>query len=110
LIGTNAGPAELLMIAVILVVFVGITEEFIFRGVIQAGLRLVHPRSGVLLAGILYGTSYLGTLSFGYAAYMTVIGLVYGALVQRTGSIVGACASHALLTVGALLVWPGLAR
>jgi membrane protease YdiL (CAAX protease family) len=39
---------------------------------------------------------------------MTLIGLAYGVVAQRTGSIVGVTASHALLVLGALLVWPAL--
>jgi len=108
LIDDHAAPAELLVIGLLLAVFVGITEEFIFRGVIQAGLSLVYPRGAIAFTAILYGSSYLGSLSFGYAAYMTLVGLVYGILVRQTGSILGACASHAILIVGALIAWPAL--
>ncbi len=108
LIQRNAGLLELVLIAVVLGAFAGVTEEFVFRGVIQRGLTLMYPRSAVLLTAVLYGTSYLGSLSFGYATYMTLVGLGYGVAVQRTGSILGACASHAILIVGAFMMWPRL--
>lgn len=110
LIDGHTAPADIVIIVVLLVVFVGFTEEFIFRGVIQAGMSLVYSRGAVVLTAILYGSSYLGSLSFRYAAYMTLVGLVYGALVKQTGSILGACASHAILIVGALMAWPALMR
>lgn len=103
--GAEAGP---LLPALVVMVFIGVTEEWIFRGVIQGGLRLAYPRSGVVIVAILYGTSYLATLSFPYAVAMTAVGLGYGLIVERTGSIVGVSTSHAILAVGALLIWPAL--
>jgi membrane protease YdiL (CAAX protease family) len=108
IIDARGAPGELLITALILVVFVGFVEEFIFRGVIQAGLSATYTRGAVLIGAILYGSTYLASLSFAYATYMTLIGLAYGVVAQRTGSIVGVSASHALLALGALLVWPAL--
>lgn len=107
-VADGATPGEIILIACLLVVFVAVTEEFIFRGVVQAGLSGAYARGAVLMGAILYGALYLGSLSFGYAVSMTLIGLLYGLLVQRTGSIVGVCASHAILVLGAFLAWPTL--
>lgn len=110
LLEAGATPAETILVAFLLVVFVAVTEEFIFRGVVQAGLSIAYAQGAVLMGAILYGTLYLGSLSFGYAALMTLVGLVHGLLVRRTGSIVGVCASHAILVLGAFLAWPALLR
>jgi membrane protease YdiL (CAAX protease family) len=104
--GASAG--EIILIGLVLVLFVGITEEFIFRGVIPGGLSLVYADGAIDLAAVHYGASYLGSLSAGYAASMALAGLLYGLAVRRTGSIAGVGASHALLVVSALLGWPAL--
>jgi len=108
LIEDGASPAEIVLVALLLVVFVALTEEFIFRGVVQSGLSVTYARGAVMMGAILYGAMYLGSLSLGYALFMTLIGLLYGLLVDRTGSIVGVCASHAILVLGAFLAWPAL--
>jgi membrane protease YdiL (CAAX protease family) len=108
LILAGTSLADSLGIALVLALFVGVTEEFIFRGVIQAGLSIAYSNGAVVLSAIVYGSSYLGTLSFEYAASMTVIGLLYGLLVRWTGSIVGVSASHAILVVGVFVAWPAL--
>lgn len=105
-IDETTSPTELILMASIMVVSVGLIEEFIFRGVVQAGLTLAYARGSILLGAILYGSVYLASLSFGYAVSMTLVGLVYGVLVERTGSIVGACASHSLLVLGWFFIWP----
>jgi membrane protease YdiL (CAAX protease family) len=108
LIGDATSLGDTVGLALMLALFMGVTEEFIFRGVIQAGLAVAYANGAVLLTAILYGSSYLGTLSFEYASSMTVIGLLFGLIVRRTGSIVGASASHATMVVGAFLAWPAL--
>jgi membrane protease YdiL (CAAX protease family) len=108
LIAEATSPGDAIGIALMLALFMGVTEEFIFRGVIQAGLAVAYGNWAVLLTAVVYGSSYLGTLSLEYAASMTVIGLLFGLIVRRTGSIVGASASHATMVVGAFLAWPAL--
>lgn len=99
---------EYVAVAIVLAAFVGVLEEFIFRGIIQAGLSIAYANGAVVLSTILYGATYLGTLSLVGVAFATLLGLAYGLAVQRTGSIVGAAASHALVAVGGYLVWPAL--
>lgn len=108
LIDPGQTPGDLLITTVLLAVFGGVVEEFIFRGVIQSALSATYGGGAVLLTGILYGSSYLGSLSIEYTVFMTIMGLIYGLVAQRTGSIVGISASHALLLVGAFLLFPAL--
>jgi hypothetical protein len=107
-INEGATPAEIILVGLLLLLFVAVTEEFIFRGVLQAGLSLAHAESSILLGALLYGTMYLGSLSPRYAVVMALTGFVYGLAVHRTGSIAGVSASHAILVLGTFLVWPAL--
>jgi len=104
----GATPGDVVITVLLLVAFAGVVEEFIFRGVIQSALSRNYAGRAVLLAGILYGSTYLGSLSFEYAAFMSLMGMAYGFFAHRTGSILGVAASHALLVVGATLLYPAL--
>lgn len=108
LVRGDATPFEILVVALLLVMFVAFTEEFVFRGVVQAGLSNAFGNGAIVLGTILYGSMYLGSMSFAYAALMTAVGLLHGVLADRTGSIVGVVASHAILVLGAFFVWPTL--
>ena len=99
-------PFERGLIAVTLVVFVAFGEEFLFRGVIQGGLRLAYAAGSVPLMAILYGVVYLGSGSIGYTLYMTAVGALNGLIVARTGSILGVTISHTLLILIAFVIGP----
>lgn len=99
-------PLERGLIALTLVVFVAFGEEFLFRGVIQAGLRLAYVKGSVPLMAILYGVVYLGSGSIGYTLYLTAVGALYGLIVARTASILGVTISHALLVLISFVIGP----
>jgi membrane protease YdiL (CAAX protease family) len=102
-------PADgFLSMALLLVVFVAFVEEFIFRGVILAGLRTTYRGSAVLISAALYATTYFGSLSPSVVISMGAVGLLYGFMAERSGSIVGVAISHAFLVVGSFLVWPSV--
>jgi membrane protease YdiL (CAAX protease family) len=94
--------------AVLLGVFVGVIEEAVFRGVIQAGLTITYARGAVPLTAILYGAVYLGSFSIVTAVWMTFVGCLYGVIVQQSRSIVGTAVSHALLVASGLVVFPAI--
>ena len=108
LVQEGATPLEIFVAALLLVLFVAFLEEFVFRGVIQAGLSRAFGHGAIALSTTMYGSMYLGSLSFEYAALMTAVGLLHGVLADRTGSIAGVVASHAILVLGAFFVWPTL--
>lgn len=107
-LGVGAGPDELLLFGLVVALGIGVLEEFVFRGVIQAGLSRAYPDGGVALTAALFGVMYLGTLSVATVVTMSVIGLAYGIIARVTHSIVGVAISHSLVVVGGLLVWPRL--
>jgi membrane protease YdiL (CAAX protease family) len=104
-----------------LVVFVGIPEEILFRGLIQEGIgRLRTARVGWIAASVIFGLSHITkgtgltpeqhaetvlgmTLNWRYALLATIAGLGYGWVYRRTGKV-----SAAALTHGAVnWVWSG---
>jgi CAAX protease family protein len=113
LLGPNAPVervtwANLLAGSLILLIFTGVLEELLFRGLLQTSLVELFGRGGILLTALLYAAAYLGTRSPLAIAFAAVLGVLFGWTVERTGSLLGVALAHGLLNVGALLVWPTL--
>jgi len=85
-----------------LVVFVGIPEELLFRGVYQEAFsRLWSPRAGWLVASVLFGLVHIvkhyPPLNWPYALFATFAGLAYGWVYTRTGKLGAAAVTHGVV-------------
>jgi len=92
--------------AVILTIFDGFLEEFIFRGLLQGQASELFGMGGLLLGNALFTLMYLGNLSWSYLLLISLVGFYFGWNVRRTGSIWGTAAAHSILKIGLLLAWP----
>ena len=99
-------PKRLVAGALVLLVFVGFTEEALFRGLLQHVLCELFGRVGLPLAAAAFALCYVGSLSAPYVVFSAAIGLFFGWCVARTRSLLGVCVAHGLLAVGLVLVWP----
>jgi uncharacterized protein len=93
--------------AVVLFVCTGLLQELIFRGLI---MRAAVPIFGVGGA-VLYSATLFALMHVGYASFLNVgfvfgVGLLFGWLVTRTGSLFGTTLAHGLTNVSLFLVWP----
>lgn len=100
-------PFHLLAITVVMVGFVGLVEELLFRGILQ---RVLERRFGTLL-GLLIASGLFGLLHSGYGValempFAATIGLLFGVLYDWTDSIVLVSLLHGLLNVFLLAVIP----
>lgn len=82
-----------------LILFVGLPEEMLFRGLIQEGLvRAWNPRWGWLAASALFGLAHITKaappLNWRYALVATFAGLTYGWVYARTGKLAAAAVTH----------------
>ncbi len=82
-----------------LILFVGLPEEMLFRGVIQeAFTRLWNPRAGLLLASVVFGLLHLFKHithpNWGYGLLATAAGVAYGWVYQKTGRLAAAAVTH----------------
>jgi membrane protease YdiL (CAAX protease family) len=85
-----------------LILFVGIPEELLFRGVYQEAFsRLWSPRTGWLVASVLFGlvhiVKHFPPLNWQYALLATFAGLAYGWVYQRTGKLGAAALIHGVV-------------
>jgi len=99
---------DLVVGAIILTIFVGFTEELIFRGLLQQAMIDVFGPPGLLWSTVIYASLYVGSLSWSYVVFIGLVSLFFGWCVQRTGSLWGVTAAHSGLAVGMACVWPFL--
>jgi membrane protease YdiL (CAAX protease family) len=85
-----------------LVVFVGLPEELLFRGVFQEAFsRLWTPRVGWAVASVLFGLVHIvkhyPPLNWQFALLATCSGVAYGWVYLRTGKLGAVAVSHGLV-------------
>ncbi len=85
-----------------LVMFVGLPEELLFRGIMQEAFgRLWGARNGWLAASVLFGLTHIvkhaPPLNWRYALLATFAGLAYGWVYRRTGRLAAAALTHGLV-------------
>jgi len=80
----------------------GVSEEVLFRGVVQPGLARSMP-AGLALLGtsLLFGLVHFASRS--YAILATIMGLYLGILFQLTGNLLAPIVAHAAYDFAALL-------
>lgn len=86
----------------LLAALAGISEEVLFRGVVQVALGRVLPEPGALLtASVLFGLVHFATKA--YVILAGLMGLYLGALFLLQGSLVAPILAHALYDFIALI-------
>jgi hypothetical protein len=92
--------ANLAVISVVMLGFVGFVEELLFRGILQETLKArVGFVGGLLVASFLFGmmhSAYATPLELLFAG---VIGLVFGLVYEWTGSLLVITVAHGVLNV-----------
>lgn len=92
--------------AVMLLVFIGFGEEFIFRGVLQHSAARAFNGWGVVYVSLLFATLHMGFLSWLDVVFVFAVALFFGWVVQRTGSILGVTLAHGMTNIVLYLVAP----
>jgi membrane protease YdiL (CAAX protease family) len=83
-------------------------EELLYRGVVQMALQRAIGRVGVVVAVVVFATTYLGSGAAALVLVAFVAGLVFADNVMRTGATGGVVLAHAVMAVTASVVWPVL--
>lgn len=100
--------ANLIWPAIILTIFTGLLEEIVFRGIIQEASLASYGKFGITYGAILFAVLHIGYGSFIDVLFVFSVAMLFGILVQKTGSLVGVTIAHALTNIGLLLVFPFL--
>ena len=95
-----------LVTGLILLVFAGLLQEVIFRGLLQISTTQILGRFGILYVALLFSLLYLGFYSFWFFLFVFLVGLAFGVIAARTRSLVGVSISHGLANVSLFLLFP----
>jgi membrane protease YdiL (CAAX protease family) len=106
----NASFDSFLVAALILIVFTGLAEELIFRGLLQHLASQVAGSWGLIYVSLLFAALHVGYRSFDQVVFAFSIGLLFAMVVRGTGSILGVSLAHGLVNVTLFLVMPYVAQ
>jgi len=95
-----------LVSGVILMVCTGFAEEVIFRGIIQRASIQALGRFGLLYGAILFAVLHIGYASALDVVFVFLIALLFGWIVEATGSLAGVTVAHGLTNIVLFLVVP----
>lgn len=95
--------------ALVLLVFTGLEEELIFRGIMQrAGLRALG-RWGLVYVNLVFAVLHVGYLSVLDVVFVFLVGLFFSLFVLRTKTIFGVTLAHGAINISLFLLLPFLA-
>ncbi|MDD4619797.1 MAG: CPBP family intramembrane metalloprotease, partial [Methanosarcina sp.] len=91
---------NLLKLAFIMVFFVGLVEEIIFRSILQVRLeQALNIREALLITGLLFGLMHSGYGTFYEVLYTGFVGLIIGFVFYKTRSLPFVTLVHGLVNV-----------
>ena len=103
---SELGWGTLLFPALVLLAGTGFVEEFVFRGVLQQVSVPALRRWGLPYVALLFAGLHLIHHSAIDIAFVFVIGLFFGWVVSRTGSLLGVTLSHGVTNITVYLIGP----
>ena len=78
-----------------MILFVGVGEELLFRGLVQRDMaNLLGWRWGLLVASLMFGVMHLTWRSIPELGFTFIAGLIFGYLYHRTGSLTAPIVAH----------------
>jgi hypothetical protein len=91
---TARTPLELVLVICTVAVVPAVSEELLFRGLVQRDLEsVVSGRTSAILAGVIFGLYHLNPFSL---VPLITLGVAFGLIVYRSGNITLAMAAHFL--------------
>lgn len=101
--------SSILVPSLVLLVFTGFSEELVFRGIIQGNAgKVVGDSYGLVLTSALFAAMHIGWQSLPSLVFVFGVGLFYGFIFQRTGSLWGITLSHGVTNIMMFLIAPFL--
>jgi hypothetical protein len=97
---------EFLFAAIVLMIFTGLLEEFIFRSLLQEAAITTMGSWGILYGAIVFAVLHFGYRSWFDVVFVFLVGGMFGIIFQRTRSIVGVTLAHGFTNIGLYLIFP----
>lgn len=103
---SNFSWSQIIIPALILLVSTGFFEEIAFRGIMQSTALETLGRFGIVYIALIFAVLHIGYLSVLDVVFVFAVGLFFGWIVVKTGSIIGVTFSHGLTNIVLFLVMP----
>jgi membrane protease YdiL (CAAX protease family) len=97
---------DIIVASLILLIFTGVLEEFIFRGLMQSAAMQMMGMSGLYYIAILFAVLHLGYHSLLDVVFVLLVGFLFGWLVWKTQSILGASLAHGMANISLYVIFP----
>ncbi|KKG09429.1 CPBP family intramembrane glutamic endopeptidase [Methanosarcina sp. 2.H.A.1B.4] len=105
----DLSPLNLLKLTVVMVFFVGLVEEVIFRSVLQTRLNKIFGAwGGILLSSMLFGVMHSGYGTSYEVLYTSFVGVIIGYMFYKTRSLPLITMAHGFVNVFLFGVIPHL--
>lgn len=99
---------SVLVPALILLIFTGFLEEFIFRGVMQYTSLTNFGWQGMVYVSLVFAVLHIGYASWLDVIFVFSVAILFALIAQLTHSIVGVTVAHGLTNIGLFLIFPFL--
>ncbi len=99
-------PAEVITAAIIVLIFIGVLEEIVFRGLLLHTLIRSFGRMGIVLSSAIYLLLFASSGSIGLVVLMGFVSLLYSWHALESRSILAVTVSHSLMLGGMLIFYP----
>ncbi|MDF0591215.1 DUF1616 domain-containing protein [Candidatus Methanocrinis natronophilus] len=98
-----------IMLSIIMIFFVGLIEEFMFRSVLQTALiDWIGSTKGLLAASLLFGLMHSGYGLYTEMVFVSVAGIVFGLFFIKTKSLSLVSIMHGVTNISLFLLVPML--
>lgn len=106
-LAVSLSTVNFILLAIGFVIATGFVEELVFRGVFQNNaVKVFGEKAGLIGVTAVFAALHIGWLSIFDVLFVFTIGLFFGFLTLKTGSIAGVSLSHGLTNVVLFLVMP----
>lgn len=101
------GVGSFVLVALILLIATGVTEELIFRGILQASaIEALGLIPGVVFVSLLFGMLHIGYRSVTDVVFVFGVALYFGAVVHWTRTLLGVTLAHGVTNIILFAVLP----
>jgi len=103
----QADVKGVIILSLVMILFVGLVEEFIFRSVLQTALiDWLGSAKGLIAASLLFGFMHSSYGLYSEMAFVTSAGLVFGLIFLRTRSLPLITIIHGVTNISLFLIVP----
>ena len=107
---TTLSVGKIVLLSAMFLICTGFLEELAFRGVVQRSAEDALGAWGWVYTAGVFSMLYIGYLSAAQWLFALLVGLYFGWVVRRTGSLLGVTLSHGIANVMLYVVLPSLAH